>query len=60
MPTVKRFASLKAIAADVKDGDLIWIHAYHLMLLPAMLGEDIGSKWKFKLGFFQHIPLPKQ
>ncbi|QSS51129.1 alpha,alpha-trehalose-phosphate synthase [Histoplasma capsulatum var. duboisii H88] len=49
----------KAIANDVKDGDLVWVHDYHLMLLPAMLREEIGtSKKNVKIGFFLHTPFP--
>ncbi|KAI5297137.1 hypothetical protein KEM56_005054 [Ascosphaera pollenicola] len=49
----------KAIAKDVKDGDLVWVHDYHLMLLPAMLREEIGqSKKNVKIGFFLHTPFP--
>jgi len=48
-----------AIAAMVNDGDLIWVHDYHLMLLPAMLREEIGGKKKnVKIGFFLHTPFP--
>ncbi|CAC9884842.1 unnamed protein product [Aureobasidium pullulans] len=39
----------KEIAKDVQDNDLIWVHDYHLMLLPAMLREEIGdSKRNFQ------------
>ncbi|MCJ1338535.1 Trehalose-6-P synthase/phosphatase complex synthase subunit [Bachmanniomyces sp. S44760] len=49
----------KAIASEVQDGDLIWVHDYHLMLLPAMLREEIGtSKSNIKIGFFLHTPFP--
>ena len=49
----------KTIAKDVKDGDLIWVHDYHLMLLPSMLREEIGSSTKnIKIGFFLHTPFP--
>ncbi|KAK9459956.1 glycosyl transferase [Lipomyces oligophaga] len=49
----------KAIADVVSDGDLVWVHDYHLMLLPAMLREEIGStKKNVKLGFFLHTPFP--
>ncbi|GAB7346673.1 hypothetical protein MBLNU459_g1798t2 [Dothideomycetes sp. NU459] len=49
----------KAIAKDVQDGDLVWVHDYHLMLLPAMLREEIGdSKRNVKFGFFLHTPFP--
>ena len=49
----------KAVASVVKDGDLIWVHDYHLMLLPAMLREEIGdSKKNVRIGFFLHTPFP--
>jgi len=49
----------EAIAKDVQDNDLVWVHDYHLMLLPAMLREAIGkSKKNVKLGFFLHTPFP--
>lgn len=49
----------KAIAEEVQDGDLIWVHDYHLMLLPQMLREEIGSKKSnVKIGFFLHTPFP--
>ncbi|KAJ5503941.1 hypothetical protein N7463_006815 [Penicillium fimorum] len=49
----------KAIAKEVQDGDLIWVHDYHLMLLPEMLREEIGdSKKNVKIGFFLHTPFP--
>ncbi|KAF1809359.1 alpha,alpha-trehalose-phosphate synthase 1 [Eremomyces bilateralis CBS 781.70] len=49
----------KAIAKDVNDNDLVWVHDYHLMLLPAMLREEIGdTKKNVKIGFFLHTPFP--
>ncbi|KAI3551392.1 glycosyltransferase family 20 [Colletotrichum abscissum] len=49
----------KAVVQDVQDGDLIWVHDYHLMLLPEMLREEIGdSKKNVKIGFFLHTPFP--
>ena len=43
----------------MQDGDLIWVHDYHLMLLPAMLREEIGTtKANVKIGFFLHTPFP--
>ncbi|KAL9088060.1 MAG: hypothetical protein Q9165_006401 [Trypethelium subeluteriae] len=52
------FAS--TVAADVNDNDLVWVHDYHLMLLPAMLREEISKRKKknVKLGFFLHTPFP--
>jgi trehalose 6-phosphate synthase len=47
------------MAKDVQDGDLIWVHDYHLMLLPEMLREEIGDNRKdVKIGFFLHTPFP--
>ncbi len=37
------------------DSDLIWIHDYHLFLLPGLLRK--GNP-KLRLGFFLHIPFP--
>ena len=49
----------QAIAKDVQDNDLIWVHDYHLMMLPAMLRECIGdTKKNVKYGFFLHTPFP--
>lgn len=49
----------KAVINDVQDGDLIWVHDYHLMLLPQMLREEIGdSRKNVRIGFFLHTPFP--
>ncbi|KAM0685293.1 Trehalose-6-P synthase/phosphatase complex synthase subunit [Conglomerata obtusa] len=37
-----------------EDNDIIWVHDYHLMLLPMMLREKISKK--VKIGFFLHTP----
>jgi trehalose 6-phosphate synthase/phosphatase len=37
------------------DGDLVWVHDYQLMLLPAMLKE---AKAALRVGFFLHTPFP--
>ncbi len=39
----------------VKPGDIIWVHDYHLMLLPGILREKSKD---ITLGFFLHIPFP--
>lgn len=39
----------------IQEGDLIWVHDYHLMLLPALIREDFP---KASIGFFLHIPFP--
>lgn len=38
----------------VRPGDIVWVHDYHLMLLPAMLREKVSNP----IGFFLHIPFP--
>ena len=48
----------KALAKDINDGDLVWIHDFHLMLLPAMLREELGQDFNVKIGFFLHTPFP--
>lgn len=49
----------QTVIKDVQDGDLIWVHDYHLMLLPQMLREEIGkTKKNVKIGFFLHTPFP--
>ncbi|KAJ9148655.1 Trehalose-6-phosphate synthase [Pleurostoma richardsiae] len=49
----------KTVIKDVQDGDMIWVHDYHLMLLPEMLREEIGdTKKNVKIGFFLHTPFP--
>lgn len=49
----QRFA--EAISEIYEDGDLIWVHDYHLMLLPSMLRESL---WYAKIGFFLYTPFP--
>lgn len=46
---------LEAILKILKPGDLIWIHDYHLMLLPGLIRE---KKPDARIGFFLHIPFP--
>ncbi|KAI5858136.1 glycosyl transferase [Tricharina praecox] len=49
----------REVAKSVKDNDLIWVHDYHLMLMPAMLREELGDRVKnVKIGFFLHTPFP--
>jgi trehalose 6-phosphate synthase/phosphatase len=38
-----------------REGDIIWIHDYHLMLLPSMLRDKLPEA---SIGFFLHIPFP--
>lgn len=52
----------KEIAKDVQDNDLVWVHDYHLMLLPAMLRKELekgpNRRNNVKFGFFLHTPFP--
>ncbi|AEO70645.1 4ab12f4a-13cb-43a8-8a5a-364357aaf0f8 [Thermothielavioides terrestris] len=43
------------IVKNWKRGDVIWIHDYHLLLLPAMLRKKLPDA---KIGFFLHVPFP--
>ncbi len=49
----RKFADVTAAHTD--DGDFIWVHDYHLMLMAQNLRE-LGSR--ARLGFFLHIPFP--
>ncbi|HWE52608.1 MAG TPA: bifunctional alpha,alpha-trehalose-phosphate synthase (UDP-forming)/trehalose-phosphatase [Bryobacteraceae bacterium] len=44
-----------AVGKEVEGNDLIWIHDYHLMLLPECIREHARGA---KIGFFLHIPFP--
>jgi trehalose 6-phosphate synthase/phosphatase len=48
-------AFCKAVVEHYHSGDLIWVHDYHLMLLPQMLR---GALPEAGIGFFLHIPFP--
>ncbi|MBL8753866.1 MAG: bifunctional alpha,alpha-trehalose-phosphate synthase (UDP-forming)/trehalose-phosphatase [Planctomycetes bacterium] len=49
----ERFAD--AVAAAWKPGDVVWVHDFHLMLLPALLRQRLPDA---RIGFFLHIPFP--
>ena len=49
----RRFADVICDLAE--PGDAVWVHDYHLMLLPRML-RDRGLD--VRIGFFLHIPFP--
>lgn len=38
-----------------KDGDIIWIHDYHLLLVPEMIRSKLPNA---KIGFFLHVSFP--
>jgi trehalose 6-phosphate synthase/phosphatase len=44
------------VVADIaRPGDLVWVHDYHLMLVPRLLRQRLPKQ---RLGFFLHIPFP--
>jgi trehalose 6-phosphate synthase/phosphatase len=43
------------ILENIKDGDIVWIHDYHLMLVPQMIREQEPG---IPIGLFVHIPFP--
>ena len=49
----ERFAD--AVCAQARQDDLIWIHDYHLLLLPQILRSRLPHA---RIGFFLHIPFP--
>ena len=49
----ERFAD--AVAERYREGDLIWVHDYQLMLLPSLLRQRLPHA---RIGFFLHIPFP--
>jgi trehalose 6-phosphate synthase/phosphatase len=45
----------EAVAAALRPDDVLWIHDYHLMLLPKLVREKFPE---MPIGFFLHIPFP--
>lgn len=46
---------------EAKDGDLIWVHDYHLLLLPSLLRERLKKRGKHcPIGFTLHTPFPAE
>ncbi len=48
-----RFAD--AVVRHHRRGDVVWVHDYQLMLVPAMLRARVPDA---RIGFFLHIPFP--
>lgn len=48
-----RFAD--AVAGCYRPGDIVWVHDYHLMLVPRLLRARIPDA---RIGFFLHVPFP--
>jgi trehalose 6-phosphate synthase/phosphatase len=45
----------QAVVERFQPGDLVWVHDYHLLLLPQMLRAELPNA---AIGFFLHIPFP--
>lgn len=45
----------EAILTQITDDTRVWIHDFHLMLVPAMLR---ARKHDLEIGFFLHVPFP--
>ncbi|KAK0391538.1 hypothetical protein NLU13_1038 [Sarocladium strictum] len=43
------------IVKNWKRGDIVWIHDYHLLLVPGMVREKLPEA---KIGFFLHVAFP--
>ncbi len=43
------------VAAAARPGDTVWVHDFHLMLLPQLLRE---RRPDLSIGFFLHVPFP--
>ncbi len=46
---------LDEVLAIAEPDDVVWVHDYHLLLLPNMIREKLPG---IKIGFFLHIPFP--
>ncbi len=44
-----------AVAAAWQPGDVIWVHDFHLILVPTLLRQRLPQA---RIGFFLHIPFP--
>ena len=49
----RRFA--EKVLDFIKKDDIIWVHDYHLQLLPKMIKDERPD---IQIGFFLHIPFP--
>jgi trehalose 6-phosphate synthase/phosphatase len=45
----------EAVVKALRPDDVLWIHDYHLMLLPGLVREKFPE---MPIGFFLHIPFP--
>ncbi|KAJ3568203.1 hypothetical protein NP233_g5869 [Leucocoprinus birnbaumii] len=52
----QRFAD--AIIENYREGDIIWVNDYHLMLLPLLLRASPRIPPSAPIGFFMHVAFP--
>ncbi|KAI3800802.1 hypothetical protein L1987_28898 [Smallanthus sonchifolius] len=52
---VNKEFSQKVMEVVNNDNNYVWIHDYHLMMVPTFLRRDFC---RFKIGFFLHSPFP--
>jgi trehalose 6-phosphate synthase/phosphatase len=45
----------EVLSRELQDNATVWVHDYHLLLLPGMIKEAFPS---VQVGFFLHIPFP--
>ncbi|KAF9225645.1 glycosyltransferase family 20 protein [Gyrodon lividus] len=52
-------AFAERIASVLKPGDLVWVHDYHLLLVPKLLRSAVGERGTdVIIGLFVHTPFP--
>ena len=56
----KAYVKINRMFADqilpiLNEGDIIWVHDYHLMMLPRMIREQCPG---VSIGLFSHVPFP--
>lgn len=47
----------QAVLDTYEEGDTVWVHDYHLMLLPSLLR---AARPNFRIGWFLHTPFPSE
>lgn len=48
------------IDPHLQDGDKIWIHDYHLLLLPRYFRDRLGNKKIVRIELSLHTPFPSE
>ena len=59
LETLKKISSKSSETIDVHKNNLVWIHDYHLLMLPMMLKNKIDDAGiSCRIAFFLHVPFP--